>query len=289
MQRISEVMTRDVQFVAPRESVRRAAEMMDALNVGALPVCDGERLVGIVTDRDITVRATSTGAAPDDTLVNDVMSADVRWCFEDQSLDDVMQQMSDTQIRRVPVVSHDEARRLVGIVSLGDVATRAQADGREVGHVVGKLSSPSEPDREPARSQGGAEKGGYGAPRMRMASDVDTGAGLAGSDVLDAGMNPRYGSSTTGDPSDVVEVTPEDLVNRNAPGATSLNPERTGNMGKKVAEKDGVEVRRVEHVHEDTSSGESGAPAGVDVGAAGASGGTAGTAGSAGTGLGERP
>lgn len=86
---------------------------------------------------------------------------------------------------------------------------------------------------------------GSQAPEGRLTSDVDTGAGLAGSDVLDAGMN-RHGSSSAGDPSDVVEVTPDELVNRHAPDAQVLNPERPGNTGVKVAEKDGVEVRRVE-------------------------------------------
>jgi CBS domain-containing protein len=121
MQIVSDVMTRNVMFVSPQESLLRAAQMMDELNVGSLPVCDGERLVGMVTDRDITVRGTAAGKAPRDAHVDEVMSADVRWCFEDQALDEVMQQMADTQIRRVPVVSHDESHRLVGIVALGDL------------------------------------------------------------------------------------------------------------------------------------------------------------------------
>jgi|GEM_PF-394506 len=284
MQMVSEVMTRSVQFVSAQESVRRAAEMMDELNVGVLPVCEGERLVGIVTDRDITVRATTTGTAPDEVPVHDVMSTDVRCCFEDQPLDEVMRQMADTQIRRVPVVSHDDARRLVGIVSLGDLATKSDAGIRQdVERTMDRISSPASPDRPAQQTQASG-------PQARMTSDVDTGAGLAGSDVLDAGMNPKYGSSTTGDPGNVVEVTPQDLVNRNAPGATSLSPERTGQTGKKVAERNGVEVRRVDHAGSDTSSGESGAPAGVDAGGpAGGSGGTAGTAGSAGTDLGASP
>lgn len=285
MQMVSQVMTRNVQYVSARESVRRAAEMMDELNVGALPVCEDDRLVGIVTDRDITVRATAAGAAPDKTPVHEVMSTDVRCCFEDQPLDEVMRQMSDTQIRRVPVVSHDDRRRLVGIVSLGDLATKSDDRSRQdVGHTVDRISSPSEPDRPALQSGGGS------VPEGRLASDVDTGAGLAGSDVLDAGMNPKYGSSTTGDPGNVVEVEPQDLVNRNAPGATSLSPERPGEAGKKVAEKGGVEVRRIEHAETDTSSGESGAPAGIDAGGpAGGSGRTAATSGSAGTDGGARP
>lgn len=149
MQTVSEVMTRDVRFVAPQENLQRAAKMMDELNVGALPVCDGERLVGMITDRDITVRATSVGGAPEDARVEDVMSGDVRWCFEDQSLDEVMQQMADTQIRRVPVVSHDDAHKLVGIVAIGDIATKTSdgAQKQDVEQVVEKVSSPSEPDR----------------------------------------------------------------------------------------------------------------------------------------------
>jgi CBS domain-containing protein len=161
MQMVSEVMTRDVRFIAPQDSLQRAAQMMDEMNVGSLPVCDGDRLVGMITDRDITVRATSAGATPADTRVADAMSGDVRWCFEDQSLDEVMQQMADTQIRRVPVVSHNEAHTLVGIVALGDLATRTAEDMRkqDVEQVVEKVSSPSEPDRSQQSSAGGAGGG----------------------------------------------------------------------------------------------------------------------------------
>ena len=134
MQLVYEVMTREVQSVSARDTVRRAAQMMDDLNVGALPVCDGERLIGMVTDRDITVRATSAGLSPDDALVEQVMSATVHSCFEDQPLEEVARQMADTQIRRVPVVSNDDARKLVGIVSLGDLATKASGGTRR--HVV---------------------------------------------------------------------------------------------------------------------------------------------------------
>lgn len=282
MQMISEVMTRQVQFVTPQETVRRAAQMMDELNVGALPVCDGDRLVGVVTDRDITVRATSAGIAPDDAVVDDVMSTDVRWCFEDQPVDEVLRQMADTQIRRVPVITHDDAHRLVGIVSLGDIATKSGGGTRkqDIGQTVEKVSSPSEPDLASQRNASGTSE--------RMTSDIDTGAGLAGSDVLDAGMN-RYGASSTGDPSEVVEVTPEDLVNRNAPGATSLHPESVGS-DVKVSEKDGVVVRRTSSSGKDTTTGETGAPEGIDAsGVSGASGGTAGTSGSPGTRSGGKP
>ena len=148
MQRISDVMTRDVMSVSPQETIRRAAQMMDELNVGALPVCDGQKLVGMVTDRDITVRAVAAGQSPDAAHVEDVMSGSVHWCFDDQTVDEVMQQMGDTQIRRVPVVDHD-TKELIGIVSLGDLATKHSA---QVDRTLEEISSPSQPDRPPLNS-----------------------------------------------------------------------------------------------------------------------------------------
>jgi CBS domain-containing protein len=280
MQLVYEVMTREVQSVTSRDTVRRAAQMMDDLNVGALPVCDGERLIGMVTDRDITVRATSAGLNPDDALVEQVMSADVRSCFEDQPLEEVARQMADTQIRRVPVVSHDDARRLVGIVSLGDIATKAAGGARRhvVEQVVEKVSYPSEPDLSSQGKTADTDAAG--------GSDTGTATGIAGSDVLSDRMNPDYEVSSTADPSDVVEVTPAQLVNRNAPGSTTLSNPTVGPLNPQ----DSPVVIRREAGGDDTSSGESGAPAGTDAtGVSGASGGTAGTAGSAGTGVGAAP
>lgn len=143
MQTVSEVMTRDVRVIGPQESVRSAAQLMDELNVGSLPVCDGKRLVGVVTDRDITVRATAAGEPPEGTRVEQVMSGQVRWCYEDQTVDEVMQQMADTQIRRVPVVKRD-TRELIGIVSLGDMATKHSA---QVDRTLEEISTPARPDR----------------------------------------------------------------------------------------------------------------------------------------------
>lgn len=281
MQMVYEVMTRDVQSVSSRDTVRRAAQMMDDLNVGALPVCDGQRLVGMVTDRDITVRATSAGLGPDDALVEQVMSADVRSCFEDQSLEEVARQMADTQIRRIPVVSHDDARRLVGIVSLGDLATKAAGGAHRhvVGQVVEKVSFPSEPDLSTQGRTADADDAAGG-------SDTGTATGMAGSDVVRDRINPDYEVSATADPADVVEVTPADLVNRNAPGSTTLSNPTVGALDGQDAP---VVIRR-EASGDDSSSGESGAPAGTDAtGVSGASGGTAGVAGSPGTGVGAAP
>ncbi len=142
MTTISEVMTRDVEVIGPEESLQRAAQMMDELNVGSLPVCEGKRLVGMITDRDITVRATAAGLDPAETLVGDVMTECTRCCTEAQSTEQVMEQMGHSQIRRVPVVDDDGA--VIGIVSLGDLATRQ--DGH-IDQALRDISTPSEPDR----------------------------------------------------------------------------------------------------------------------------------------------
>ncbi|WP_426102576.1 CBS domain-containing protein [Massilia sp. TSP1-1-2] len=146
MQTIQDVMTRDVQRISPEDSVRKAAQMMDKFNIGSIPVVDGNKLVGMITDRDITVRSTAAGQAPDSTRVGDVMSTDVRTCMASQSVEEVLTEMGNVQIRRVPVVdqaTHD----LVGIVSLGDMATK-QSKGTE--QALQEISSPSEPDRSGA-------------------------------------------------------------------------------------------------------------------------------------------
>jgi CBS domain-containing protein len=142
MQRIEDIMTRDVRTITPQETVQRAAQMMDELNVGAIPVCDGERLVGMITDRDITVRSVAAGQQPGKTCVEDVMSGDVRTCRAGQSVDEVLGQMGDVQIRRVPVL--DDQDHIVGIVSLGDFATRNAA---RVDEALEEISEPSKPDR----------------------------------------------------------------------------------------------------------------------------------------------
>ncbi len=141
MQTIQDVMTSNVQRISPEESVRRAAQMMDEFNIGSIPVCDGDRLVGMITDRDITIRSTAAGQAPETTRVGDVMSTDVRTCFAGQSVDEVLGQMGDVQIRRVPVVDQ-QSHTLVGIVSLGDMAT-TQSQGIE--QALEEISAPSEP------------------------------------------------------------------------------------------------------------------------------------------------
>jgi CBS domain-containing protein len=119
MKTIADVMTPDVEVVRPEETLRDAARAMADLDVGSLPVCDGRKLVGMITDRDIAVRAVAEGKSVD-TPVSEVMTDEVVWCNETDPVDDVLQQMGDAQIRRIPVI--DANRNLVGIVALGDLA-----------------------------------------------------------------------------------------------------------------------------------------------------------------------
>lgn len=144
MNRISEIMTRDVRCVAPDDSLQLAAKAMDELNVGSLPVWDGQNLIGMVTDRDITIRGVATGKQVDSAPVSEVMSTDVQCCFDDEQIGDVMEKMRDSQIRRVPVM--DRQNRLVGMVSLGDLATKIDSD-QAVERTLENISEPSEPNR----------------------------------------------------------------------------------------------------------------------------------------------
>ena len=137
-------MTRQVDVISPEASLEEAARRMDQLNVGPLPVCENERLVGRVTDRDITVRATAAGKDPRTTPVREAMSQDVLYCFDDQDVREAVELMERQQVRRVPVL--DRSQRLVGIVSLGDLATDTR-DDRVMGEILERVSEPAEPDR----------------------------------------------------------------------------------------------------------------------------------------------
>ncbi|MGB9110612.1 MAG: CBS domain-containing protein [Telluria sp.] len=148
MQTIQEVMTREVQSIAPQETIQRAAQMMDELNVGSIPVLDGKKLVGMITDRDITVRAIAVGLEPS-TRVADVMSTDVRTCSPEQTVDDVLDKMGDVQIRRVPVIDQG-TQEVVGIVAIGDLATRRSAG---VERALEEVSTPSRPDLSNLQSE----------------------------------------------------------------------------------------------------------------------------------------
>ena len=123
MTRIADVMTRGVRTISPTDTVRSAAQAMDELDVGSLPVCDGKRLAGMVTDRDITLRCVAPGLPPDQTQVGQILSGDVRWCRDDTTVDEAVEMMQAARVRRLPVIDQDD--RLCGIVSLGDLSREA--------------------------------------------------------------------------------------------------------------------------------------------------------------------
>ena len=117
--RVREAMSDDVCIAAPNQSIRDAANMMAKIDAGVLPVGENDRLVGMITDRDIAVRAVAAGLGPE-TRVRDVMSEEVLYCFDTEDVEDVLANMGDIQVRRLPVL--DQNKRLVGIVALSDLA-----------------------------------------------------------------------------------------------------------------------------------------------------------------------
>jgi len=116
---IRDAMTKDVRMVSPEQTICDAARIMAECDLGSVPVADGDRLVGMVTDRDIAIRAVASGKSPD-TQVREIMSEDVKYCFEDDDIDSVARNMADVQLRRLVVLNAD--KRLVGIVALADIA-----------------------------------------------------------------------------------------------------------------------------------------------------------------------
>lgn len=134
---VSEAMSGDVQVASPEQTIQQAARLMASIDSGVLPVGENDKLVGMITDRDIAIRAVADGKGPD-TAVRDVMSREVKYCFADETVEAVSRNMGDQQIRRLPVVNRD--KRLVGILSLGDVAT-----ARDSGHAGQALKGISRP------------------------------------------------------------------------------------------------------------------------------------------------
>jgi CBS domain-containing protein len=133
--KVSEAMTRDVRVANPDQSIREAAQMMVDLDAGALPVGAEDRLIGMITDRDIAIRGVAKGRTPD-TPVRDVMTAEVKYCFEDEEIENVARNMADIQVRRLPVVNRE--KRLVGIIAIADLA--ANEDPEVVGAAVSGIS-----------------------------------------------------------------------------------------------------------------------------------------------------
>ena len=141
---VKDVMTRGAEVVRPDATLQEAANKMRSLDIGPLPVCDGEKLVGVLTDRDITVRATAEGLDPKQTRVREVMSKELITCLEDQDVKEAAELMQSKQIRRVPILNKD--KRLVGMLSLGDLAHRTQ-DSKLAGKTLEEVSTPGKSSR----------------------------------------------------------------------------------------------------------------------------------------------
>ena len=137
---VKDIMTRGAECIAPEAPLDKTAERMKDLDVGSLPVCDHGRLVGMITDRDITVRATSMSLDPATTKVADVMTPGIAFCFEDHDVSEAAAIMKAKQIRRLPVLDHNQ--HLVGIVSLGDLAVQTGDDALS-GETLEKVSEPT--------------------------------------------------------------------------------------------------------------------------------------------------
>jgi len=135
---VNEIMSTEVRVIEPGATLRRAAQLMQELDVGALPVCRDNKLLGMVTDRDIAIRGVAAGLGPDSACVCDVMTQDLQFCTEDQDTEEVMRMMGDAQVRRLPVVNMD--KELVGIVSLGDLALRQVGP---IDQAVREISAPA--------------------------------------------------------------------------------------------------------------------------------------------------
>jgi len=143
--RIKDLMSSDVEVIRPETTVAEAAELMKTLDIGVLPVCDGGRLIGILTDRDIVVRGTADGFHPETMSAREVMTAEVVYCFEDQEVTEAGRIMKEKQIRRVPVLNRE--KQLVGIISLGDLAGGG-GDKTLAGETLQEISEPGGPKRQ---------------------------------------------------------------------------------------------------------------------------------------------
>ena len=144
--KVRDAMTHDVRLAKPEQTIREAARIMAEIDAGSVPVSDNDRLVGMITDRDIAVRAVAQGKSPD-TKIGEVMSHEMLYCFEDEELEEVSRNMGDVKVRRMPVVNRD--KRLVGIISLGDLARHEEP--AETGHAMSDIARPGGEHSQTAR------------------------------------------------------------------------------------------------------------------------------------------
>jgi len=136
---VNELMTRTIRIANPDDTLQQAARMMAEIDAGVLPVGENDRLVGMITDRDIAIRGDARGCDPTHTAVREVMTPEVRYCFEDEDIENVAKNMAQLQVRRLPVMSRQ--KRLVGIVSLADLSHRT--DASSAGDALRGVSSQS--------------------------------------------------------------------------------------------------------------------------------------------------
>ncbi len=141
---VSEIMTTDFEMIDSTCSLTEVAEKMKSLNVGFLPVREGTRLIGLLTDRDIVIRGLADGRDPGSTQVKDILSSEVVYCYDDDSVEDAARLMEDNQVRRLVIVNHDQTP--VGILSIGDIAVKS---GQEelAGEILERISEPAAPVR----------------------------------------------------------------------------------------------------------------------------------------------
>ena len=136
--KVSECMTREVQVAQADQPIRKAAQFMLKVDAGSIPVCEGDRVIGMVTDRDLAVRVLAEGRGAE-TLLREIMTEEVVCCFEDDTVENAAQKMSDSKVRRIPVLSRD-GEKLVGILSLGDIT---KGDAKLAERALEKVTQPS--------------------------------------------------------------------------------------------------------------------------------------------------
>jgi CBS domain-containing protein len=142
--KLHEVMTKDVEIIHPDDTLQTAAQKMRDRNIGFLPVCDGDRLIGVLSDRDMIVRALADGMDSSVIVGRDLITSPAIYCFDDQSLDEAAKLMHDNQIRRLVILNRDD-KRMVGVISLGDLAINV--DDKLSGDVLQSISEPESINR----------------------------------------------------------------------------------------------------------------------------------------------
>lgn len=140
--KVNELMSRDIKEIGPQSSLQEAAQRMREFDVGSLPVVENRKLLGVITDRDITVRSTAAGVSPQDARVGDVMTPNLIFCYEDEDVEVAAELMEERQVRRLPVLNRDN--QLIGILALADLALRQQNE-HLCSEVLHEVSQPSQP------------------------------------------------------------------------------------------------------------------------------------------------